>query len=99
MADLMWGGVPFTIPSKVAMKYLSGAVPVKGGGAAGGRPLHRPADHGEGAAGPQAVSQRYAGELRELQSAGAPPQVGAARGGAGARPATPHRCPGGRQAV
>merc|ERR1712013_171528 len=29
MADLMWGGVPFTIPSKTAMKYLSGAVKVK----------------------------------------------------------------------
>merc|ERR1712083_55603 len=29
MADLMWGGVPFTIPSKTAMKYLSGAVMVK----------------------------------------------------------------------
>eukprot|EP00092_Neocalanus_flemingeri_P035986 GFUD01039184.1.p1 GENE.GFUD01039184.1~~GFUD01039184.1.p1 ORF type:complete len:191 (+),score=33.81 GFUD01039184.1:57-575(+) len=29
MADLMWGGVPFTIPSKTAMKYLSGAVQVK----------------------------------------------------------------------
>eukprot|EP00092_Neocalanus_flemingeri_P035987 GFUD01039185.1.p1 GENE.GFUD01039185.1~~GFUD01039185.1.p1 ORF type:complete len:173 (+),score=23.77 GFUD01039185.1:56-574(+) len=29
MADRMWGGVPFTIPSKTAMKYLSGAVQVK----------------------------------------------------------------------
>ena len=29
MADLMWGGVPFTIPSSTAMKYLSGAVKVK----------------------------------------------------------------------
>jgi len=29
MADLMWGGVPFTIPSKTAMKYISGAVKVK----------------------------------------------------------------------
>ena len=29
MADLMWGGVPFTIPSSTAMKYLSGAVQVK----------------------------------------------------------------------
>lgn len=28
MADRMWGGVPFTIPSKTAMKYLSGAVKV-----------------------------------------------------------------------
>ena len=31
MADLMWGGVPFTIPSSTAMKYLSGAVKVKVG--------------------------------------------------------------------
>jgi len=29
MADRMWGGVPFTIPSSTAMKYLSGAVKVK----------------------------------------------------------------------
>ena len=29
MADLMWGGVPFTIPSVTAMKYISGAVQVK----------------------------------------------------------------------
>merc|ERR1712241_1020362 len=29
MADLMWGGVPFTIPSVTAMKYSSGAVQVK----------------------------------------------------------------------
>merc|ERR1712117_710499 len=29
MADLMWGGVPFTIPSLTAMKYLSGAVKVQ----------------------------------------------------------------------
>jgi len=28
MADRMWGGVPFTIPSSTAMKYLSGAVKV-----------------------------------------------------------------------
>ena len=25
----MWGGVPFTIPSVTAMKYISGAVQVK----------------------------------------------------------------------
>merc|ERR1712227_251741 len=29
MADLMWGGVPFTIPSLTAMKYISGAVKVQ----------------------------------------------------------------------
>merc|ERR1711923_567441 len=29
MADLMWGGVPFTIPSSTAMKYISGAVKVQ----------------------------------------------------------------------
>merc|ERR1712071_108070 len=29
MADRMWGGVPFTIPSKTAMKYLSGALKAK----------------------------------------------------------------------
>merc|ERR1711874_500196 len=28
MADRMWGGVPFTIPSSTAIKYLSGAVKV-----------------------------------------------------------------------
>merc|ERR1712154_167282 len=28
-ADLMWGGVPFTIPSVTAMKHISGAVEVK----------------------------------------------------------------------
>ena len=28
-SDLMWGGVPFTIPSVTAMKYISGAVTVK----------------------------------------------------------------------
>ena len=29
MADLMWGGVPFRVPSKTAMKYMGGhrAVP------------------------------------------------------------------------
>lgn len=31
MADLMWGGVPFTIPSLTAMKYISGAVKVQVG--------------------------------------------------------------------
>ena len=29
MADMMWGGVPFTIPSITAMKYISGAVKVQ----------------------------------------------------------------------
>merc|ERR1712029_338461 len=29
MADMMWGGVPFTIPSSTAMKYISGAVKVQ----------------------------------------------------------------------
>jgi len=29
MSDLMWGGVPFTVPSSTAIKYLSGAVKVK----------------------------------------------------------------------
>ncbi|XP_023321508.1 uncharacterized protein LOC111696192 [Eurytemora carolleeae] len=29
MSDLMWGGVPFQIPSKTAMKYISRAVKVK----------------------------------------------------------------------
>jgi len=29
MSDLMWGGVPFRIPSKTAIKYLSGAVKVQ----------------------------------------------------------------------
>merc|ERR1711863_162196 len=29
MADLMWGGVPFTIPSITAMKYTSGSVQVQ----------------------------------------------------------------------
>ena len=41
-ADLMWGGVPFTIPSVTAMKYISGAVKVKvshGGGKV--TPYHR----------------------------------------------------------
>merc|ERR1712002_774006 len=28
MADRMWGGVPFTVPSSTAIKYLSGAVKV-----------------------------------------------------------------------
>ena len=29
MSDLMWGGVPFQIPSITAMKYLGKAVKVK----------------------------------------------------------------------
>jgi hypothetical protein len=31
MSDLMWGGVPFQIPSVTAMKYLGSSVKVKVG--------------------------------------------------------------------
>ncbi len=31
MSDLMWGGVPFQIPSSTALKYLGKAVKVKVG--------------------------------------------------------------------
>merc|ERR1711936_1215730 len=41
-ADLMWGGVPFTIPSVTAMKYISGAVKVKVSHGGGKRECHLP---------------------------------------------------------